>query len=139
MKPDLSRSLHTLIARLDRAADRMLREEAGLSYARFLALYMVGREGSATQRELAARLAITEPSVSRMVKVLVAAGHLETSSAAGGGNRRRLTLTPAAEVLVGRWGAELEERLGRVLAEAGVPYARYRAQTERLIEALDPA
>ena len=56
MDRDLSRSLHKLTARLDRAADAMLRREAGVSYARFLALYMVGLEGADTQRALAERL-----------------------------------------------------------------------------------
>ena len=52
----LSRKLHTLIARLDRAADARLRAEAGVSYSRFLSLYMVGLEGADTQRALAERL-----------------------------------------------------------------------------------
>jgi DNA-binding MarR family transcriptional regulator len=134
---DLSRSLHKLTARLDRAADTLLREEAGVSYPRFLALYMVGLEGADTQRALAERLGVSEPSVSRMVRVLAEAGLLETRPDPLGGNRNRLSLTSAGEHLVLRWGIGLEERLAGLLEHAGVPYRAYLTHTKRLLEALE--
>lgn len=136
---DLSRSLHKLTARLDRAADALLRKEAGVSYSRFLALYMVGSEGADTQRALAQRLGVTEPSVSRLVRVLVQAGWLKVIAAPGGGNRNRLRLTPDGARLVSRWGAEFEERLAALVETAGVSYRVYRTQTQRLLAALDAA
>ncbi len=137
MERDLSRSLHKLTARLDRAADAFLRTEAGVSYARFLALYMVGSEGADTQRTLADRLGVSEPSVSRMVRVLAEADLLEKIPDALGGNRHQLRLAPAGEQLVTRWGAELEERLAGLLKAAGVPYRSYRMHTRRLLAALE--
>jgi DNA-binding MarR family transcriptional regulator len=134
---DLSRSLHKLTARLDRAADAILRAEAGVSYSRFLALYMVGSEGADTQRALAERLGVSEPSVSRMVRVLADGGWLQTFPDPAGGNRKRLMLTATGEQLVKRWGAELERRLAALLETAGVPYRSYRSQTRRLLAALD--
>jgi DNA-binding MarR family transcriptional regulator len=134
---DLSRSLHRLTARLDRGADTLLRSEAGLSYARFLALYMVGSEGADTQRALAGRLGVSEPSVSRMVRVLREAGLLETMADPVGGNRNRLRLTPDGERLVARWGMDLEGRLAGLLEVAGVPYRTYLAYTKRVLAALD--
>ena len=134
---DLSRSLHKLTARLDRAADAILRAEAGVSYSRFLALCMVGSEGADTQRALAERLGVREPSVSRMVRVLADGGWLQTLPDPAGGNRNRLRLTPSGEQLVQRWGAELEERLAALLETAGVPYRTYRTHTMRLLAALD--
>jgi DNA-binding MarR family transcriptional regulator len=119
------------------AADTFLRTEAGVSYARFLALYMVGSEGADTQRALADRLGVSEPSVSRMVRVLVEAGLLEAVSQAGVGNRRTLSLTESGERLVQRWGAELERRLAALLEDTGVPYRAYLAHTNRLLAALD--
>ncbi len=133
MELDLSRSLHKLTARLDRAADTFLRAEAGVSYARFLALYLVGAEGADTQRALADRLGVTEPSVSRMVRVLAEAGLLETTPDPLGGNRNRLRLTSAGERLVKRWGTDLEQRLARLLETAGVPYRPYLTHTKRLL------
>jgi DNA-binding MarR family transcriptional regulator len=115
----------------------MLRNEAGLSYSRFLALYMVGSEGADTQRALAERLGVSEPSVSRMVRVLVASGWLESSSDPAGGNRHQLRLTSAGAELVGRWGAHLEERFAALVESAGVPYRAYRTHTRRLLGALE--
>jgi DNA-binding MarR family transcriptional regulator len=134
----LSRNLHKLTARLDRAADQLLRTEAGISYARFLALYMVGLEGADTQRALADRLGVSEPSVSRMVRVLGEGGWLETLPDRGGGNRNHLRLTAAGEALVQGWGGQLEERLAALLEAAGVPYRTYLTHTKRLLTALDP-
>ena len=139
MSRDLSRGLHMLTQRLDRAADRILREEPGLSYSRFLALYMVGRQGASTQRELAARLGVSEASVSRMARVLTRAGWLTTDHILGSGNRRALTLTPTGEELLMRWGSGLEDQLASLVAAAGVPYEDYRAQTERVLAELESA
>lgn len=134
---DLSRSLHKLTARLDRAADGILRAQAGLSYPRFLALYMVGLEGADTQRALAERLGVSEPSVSRMVRVLAASGWLEAFADPAGGNRRQLRLTPAGAELVERWGGEFESRFASLVESAGVPYSAYRTDTRRLLETLE--
>jgi DNA-binding MarR family transcriptional regulator len=133
----LSRSLHRLTARLDRAADSVLHAEADMSYPRFLALYMVASEGADTQRTLAERLGVTEPSVSRMVRVLVDRQWLESVPDPAGGNRNQLRLTPAGDQLVQQWGGELEERLAVLLETAGVPYRTYLTLTQRLLAALD--
>ncbi len=69
-----------MTARLDRAADLFLRAHADVSYPRFLALYMVGAEGADTQRALANRLGVSEPSVSRLVRILAKDGWLQADS-----------------------------------------------------------
>jgi DNA-binding MarR family transcriptional regulator len=126
-----------LTARLDRAADGFLRTQAGVSYSRFLALYMVGSEGADTQRALAERLGVSEPSVSRLVRILAEGGWLQAVSEPGAGNRNRLRLTANGEQLIGRWGAELEERFAALLEAADVPYRAYRTQTQQLLVALE--
>jgi DNA-binding MarR family transcriptional regulator len=137
VQQDLSRNLHALTVRLDRAADAILRAEAGLSYSRFLALFMVRSLGADTQRALAERLGVSEPSVSRMTRVLAEEGLLQVVADPGGGNRRQLTLTPAGERLVHRWGGHLEERFAALVEDAGVPYRTYADYTRRLLEQLD--
>ncbi|WP_432493671.1 MarR family winged helix-turn-helix transcriptional regulator [Kineococcus gypseus] len=132
----LTFDLHLLTARLDRAADRILRAELDLPYRRFLALLLVG-EGAPTQRVLAERLGITEPSTSRMVAVLTGAGLLEATAEAGGGNRRRLALTAAGRERVEACRQLLETRFADLVAVSGVPYAEYAAHTRRLLAALD--
>lgn len=139
MSSELSFDLHVLTARLDRAADRILQQENGVSYRRFLALLTVGRLGATTQRALAEELGVSEPSVSRMTAVLVDAGLLLAGSAPGGGNRRRLGLTPAGADLVARSRELLERRFADLVARSGVSYGRYARDTRSLVEALDAA
>jgi DNA-binding MarR family transcriptional regulator len=137
MEESLSFDLHALTARLERAADRILRAEHGLPYRRFLALLVVGQSDGLTQRGLADQLGVTEPSASRMTGVLAEAGLLEVGVDPAGGNRRRLALTPAGKDLVERCRELLERRFAALVAQSGVPYAEYAAHTRRLLEALD--
>lgn len=114
----------------------MLRAEAGLSYSRFLALHLIGSGGAETQRGLAELLGVTEPSVSRTVRVLQDGGLVEVSADPGGGNRRRLRLSEAGEQCVKRWGGLLEERLAGLVDSVGVPYGTYVDYTKRLLATL---
>jgi DNA-binding MarR family transcriptional regulator len=115
----------------------MLRAEAGLSYSRFLALYLIGAAGAETQRALAELLGVTDPSVSRMIPVLEHSGLIEASAVTGGGNRRRLRLTGAGEEYVERWGGILEERLAKLVDASGIPYGAYVDYTKRLLATLE--
>ncbi len=137
MEQNLSLNLHVLTARLDRAADRILRAEHGISYNRFLALTLVGELGASTQRTLAEYLGVTEPSVSRMTGVLAADGLLDVQPDPAGGNRRRLSLTDEGKRRVTSIRQEFEDRLAAVVAHSGVPYAEYAEHTARLLETFD--
>lgn len=137
MTYDLSRSLHQLTARLDRGAGRLLREDAGISYSRFLALYAVGSLGGDTQRALATHLGVSEASASRMARVLEADGLLQVARDPGSGNRRRLSLTSDGAQIVERWGMVLETRLHALVEASGIPYDAYTRHTKQLIRALD--
>lgn len=136
MDRDLSRSLHALTARLDRAADSILQAEQNVSYRRFLALYAVREMGGTTQRDLARWMGVTEPSVSRMTRVLVEAGLLEAGVDRAGGNRRHLQLSAAGDELVAHCGALLEDRFAALVESAGVSYDDYGVSTRRLLVAL---
>lgn len=137
MERHLTFDLHVLTARMDRSADRQLTAEQGISYRRFLALLLVGELGTPTQRQLAERLGVTEPSVSRMVGLLAEAGLLELGPDPDGGNRRRLALTAEGRALVRRCRRLLERRFAALVRRSGVDYEEYAAQTRRLLEALD--
>lgn len=137
MLGDLSFDLHALTARLDRAADRILRAEYDVSYRRFLALVTVGELGAATQRGLAERLGVSEPSVSRMTGLLVEAGLLDAPIDPGGGNRRQVSLTLVGEQLVQQCRELLEDRFADLVERGGVSYSEYARDTRRLLQALD--
>jgi DNA-binding MarR family transcriptional regulator len=136
MTGSLTFDLHVLTARLDRSADRILRAEVGLPFRRFLALLLVG-EDAPTQRVLAERLGLTEPSTSRMVGVLADEGLLDVGPDPAGGNRRRLVLTPAGKERVEACLKVLEGRFADLVARSGVPYDQYAEHTRRLVAALD--
>lgn len=136
MPAALSYELHKLTARLDRAADVLLRSHAGVSYSRFLALFAVS-QGAVSQRELARWLGQTEPSTSRMVGVLAERGLLSATTVAGAGNRRRLKLTHSGADLVDRCGRLLEGRFEELVQRSGVHYASYQECTRRLLSQLD--
>lgn len=133
MDQSLSLKLHLLTARLDRAADRILRASYNISYRRYLALFMVGELGASTQRTLAEYLGVTEPSVSRMTGVLEAEGMLDVQPDPAGGHRRRLSLTEAGKELVAAVQQEFEGRVAALAAHSGVPYDEYTEHTARLL------
>lgn len=135
MPTALSHELHLLTARLDRLADGLLRDRAGLSYPRFLTLFAV-REGASSQRELAHWLGQSEPSASRMVRVLAEQGLLTVTTIAGEGNRRRLGLTESGAELVDRCGRLLEGHFEELVGRSGVPFATYQRHTRRLLDQL---
>jgi DNA-binding MarR family transcriptional regulator len=132
----LSYELHKLTARLDRAADGLLRSHPRVSYSRFLALFAVS-QGAGSQRELARWLGQTEPSTSQMVGVLAEQRLLTVSTVAGAGNRRQLQLTESGAELVDRCGRLLEGRFEELVKRSGVPYAAYQRHTRRLLSQLD--
>jgi DNA-binding MarR family transcriptional regulator len=132
----LSYDLHKLTARLDRAADRILREREGISYSRFLTLFAV-KNGAANQRALAAWLGQSEPSTSRMVGLLAGGGLLNVRRIPGAGNSHQLLLTSAGTELVKRGGRLLEARFEELLKRSGVSRASYQRQTRRLLDRLD--
>jgi DNA-binding MarR family transcriptional regulator len=137
MADDLSYDLHALVARLDRSADRILRAELGISYRRFLTLFMVRDLRDATQRALAERLEVSEPSMSRMSTVLSDAGLLVVESDSAGGNRRQLKLTAAGEELVIAGRDLLASRFEELVETSGIPAAAYAQHTRRLLNVLD--
>jgi DNA-binding MarR family transcriptional regulator len=133
---NLGLELHTLVSRLERAGDQILRTEHGLSYRRFLVLVMVGELGMSTQRALADSLAVTEPSMSRMVATLADTGLLTVVPDPAGGNRRRIALTDTGRALVEDAGTDLIRRLTELVESSGVPFDTYLAHTRRLNAAL---
>jgi DNA-binding MarR family transcriptional regulator len=134
MEGHLAFDLHALTSRLDRAADRILQAECDVSYRRFLVLFMTDRLEDPTQRALAERLGVTEPSISRMIAMLSTAGLLDVRRGASGGNRRGLRLTDEGGRLVQRCCVLLEDRMTVIVQAAGVPYDTYLGYTARLLD-----
>lgn len=131
-------ALHALVAVLDRAADRILQDRVGITFNRYLTLLTLQRLGTATQRELATELGVSEPSVSRSVPPLTDAGFLTATSVAGEGNRRRVELTAVGEKLVNEAADVLEDAFAQVMKQAGVRSKQVLAITDPMLSVLFP-
>ncbi len=136
MGADLSRTLQQIAVRMDQAADRILRDAEGITYRRYRFLYAMDRLNVASQRDLARWMGLTEPSVSRMVRALVAEGWIESREVPGGGNRRQLELSASGRQLVRRCGRRLEGRFASLVADAEVPYEEFHDAAKRILEQL---
>lgn len=134
--PALSYEIHKLTSRLDRAADRLLRNEADLSYSRFLALFAVD-QGAETQRQLARWLGQSEPATSRMVGVLAREGLVDVETPSGTGNRRSLRLSPLATVLVKQSAGVLEASFQDLVRRTAIDADAYARDTRRLLAGLE--
>jgi DNA-binding MarR family transcriptional regulator len=130
-------ALHALVATLDRAADEILKERLGITYSRFLTLLTLQRLGSATQRQLAAELGVSEPSISRSVPLLTDEGFLTATSVPGEGNRRRVELTAVGEKLVDEAADLLEDSFAQLMAAAGLESDRILGVTNPLLGVLN--
>jgi DNA-binding MarR family transcriptional regulator len=128
--------LHALVAVLDRVADDILQERFGITFNRYLTLLTLQRLGRVTQRELAAELGVSEPSVSRSVPVLAGEGFLTVTSVAGGGNRRRVELTAVGEKLVDDAADLLEDSFAQLMGAAGVEQDQVLGITNPLLGVL---
>ena len=129
--------LHALVARLDVAADEMLRREHDISYARFLVLLAVERLGTPTQRELAAEQQVSDPAMSRTVAALAADGLLDVRTVPGNGHRRALGLTARGRGLVGAGSDLLESAFAGLAEVAGVPVDVLSRPVQAMIGAFD--
>lgn len=114
----LAYDLHILVRALDRSAEVRL-APFDLSYARYLALVIVGDHDGLTQRELAAALGQSEPTASRTVTALADVGWLEAVRTPGAGNRRTLTLTVSGRDLLDRASASLGSDFDDVVRAVG--------------------
>lgn len=97
----------------------------------------VAELGAATQRTVAERLGISEPSARRMTGILVELGLLDSPIDPAGGNRRRLTLTAGGEQTVHECRELLESRFADLVERSGVTYSAYARNTTLLLKALD--
>jgi len=89
------------LTRLNRAFDRRLREECGISAAWFEALLRIGRSGGMmTMSELAAQVALTNGGVTRMVDKMAEAGLVRREPCAEDRRVSYATLTPAG---IAKW------------------------------------
>jgi MarR family transcriptional regulator for hemolysin len=91
-------------------------EKAGVTRAQWGLIAAVAGSPDATQRELAARLEVTDVTACRMIDRLVAAGLLERREHAQDRRAYRVALTPAAQPLMAKLASAAEAYESQVFA-----------------------
>src|SRR5215467_1038556 len=136
MEDSLAYLLGKLMFEIDRAADRLLQTQVGISYRRFLFLTVLQHCGTVTQHELAVALGYSDPAVSTMLVELAKEGYIQTTKSPEHGRKRLVTITPKGNEVVAQGRQLLDSHFDQLLVIAGVDAHHYRELTERLHRAL---
>ena len=121
--------LHRLVRDLDRAGDRILRAELGLSYSRALLLVALDLEGPMSQQELADWLSTSGPAVTGLLRALSADDLVLVSEDQRNRRRNVVQLTADGRRIVRAARRLLDRRFDDLLHTSGV-------DSGRLLEAL---
>jgi DNA-binding MarR family transcriptional regulator len=130
--------LHRVVAAMDRAGDRVLRESLGLSHSRAVLLLVVERRGPLSQAALADELGCTQPAVTALLGEVSRDGHVTIRVDDANRRRRIVSLTPSGRTIVAAAIAILDERFTQLLAAAGVDGAVLHAQLSAINRVINP-
>jgi DNA-binding MarR family transcriptional regulator len=117
---DLGTALHHLVAALDRKADALLRREFGVSLSTGRLLVVLAEVGPVSQHELALKLSVSDPAISRAMEHVTSSGLAEVHVDPAHRGRRVVTLTRTGRERTRVAQAALERRLHEDLEQAGV-------------------
>ena len=128
--------LGKLVFALDRASDRLLQAQVGISYKRFLFLTVLQHCGTVTQHELAVALGYSDPAVSTMLVELAKDGYLQTTPSKEHGRKRLVSITAHGNEVVAQGRRVLDARFDQLTVMAGVDTQYLHDTAERLYQAL---
>jgi len=125
-----------VLLELERAGDKLLQTQVGVSYKRALFLIVLQHSGTLTQHHLAVALGYSDPAVSVMVGELVKDGYVQTAPSATHKRKRLVTITPHGAAIVAAARQLLDAHFDQLLVLAGVDAHEYHMLIERLHAAL---
>ncbi|NNC11097.1 MarR family transcriptional regulator [Planctomonas sp. JC2975] len=128
----IAMSLHRLVRELERAGDRILRDEVGLSYSRTLVLLAIDIEGAMSQQTLATWLGSTAPAVTGLLRELTADDLVSVQQDERNRRRNTITLTAEGERVIRRARARLDQRFQELLRLADVEEAPLQEALTRI-------
>lgn len=114
---DVPLLLHRVVHRMDRAADRVLRRELGISNRNVIALVVLETDGPMSQRALALSLGHTEPAVTALVRELVKTNAVEVTPI--NGRECSLSVTDEGARLVEAAHALIDPMFDELVTAAG--------------------
>ena len=125
-------TVHELSAELGQAADALLGQRHGISFARYRVLRALRRDGTSTQHELAGRLGIGDAAISRMLPGLIEQGWCLVEDDPQHGRRRRVRLTPSGADIERDCAVFLSEGFRGAASDAGVDVESFLAAAEAI-------
>jgi DNA-binding MarR family transcriptional regulator len=138
-KRSISVKMTVLARQLRQGFDERV-ETAGVTRAQFGVIAAVMASPNATQRELAARLEVTDVTACRLIDRLVAAGLLERQEHAQDRRAYRVTLTKSAHPIMAKLAAAAETYEAEVFANLdSAEIDRFNALLIRISENLSGA
>jgi DNA-binding MarR family transcriptional regulator len=135
---EVSLLLHRIVYALDRAADRRLRDEFGVSHGRVVLLRVISLKGPCSQNELAMELGHTAPAITAMVRELATAGLAEVQPDPENGRRRLVSLTSSGADLVRRVTTVLDGAMAELLRAAGADTRTLSTELAKIDAVLSP-
>ncbi|WP_326566339.1 MarR family transcriptional regulator [Amycolatopsis rhabdoformis] len=138
MDDDLADLLHRVVFLLGEAARRRTDSKSDLSYSQMRLLGTLEDIQPATQHQLAQALSVSDPAISRALRPLEAAGHVQVRQDPDHARRRLVTLTEVGAKAFHDNGKPLYDELRTALLTAGFPYEQYLRDTAALARLLEP-
>lgn len=111
--------LQTAAHRLKTRADRDSQGVAGVSAAQAAVMFVIQREGGATQRRVAEQLKLNESAVTAMVGRLMDAGLVDRAPSATDGRAWTVSLTPAGTAALETFRVSLDAMNAEITAALG--------------------
>ena len=136
MDSPLTYRLHEMVWLMDVIADRRLKRQFGISYAKFLPLAILTDLEPSTQHNLAVHLRQTDAAVSRSLGVLAREGLVDVGVSPAHARRNEVRLTAEGRRLAQRCSTYLEASFRAILGRSQVDEQAYFAATVRLIREL---
>ena len=103
-------TLNHLVGELNKNADRILRDEFGLTYSQFLFLLHLQASGKVSSSTLARQMGVSRAAVSKRVSWFTSRGLVDSGHAPSDNRVLTLTLTPRGKKLTTQMSDVLEAR-----------------------------
>jgi len=103
-------TLNHLVGELNKSADRILREEFGLTYSQFLFLVHLHSEGTVSSSVLAKSMGVSRAAVSKRISWFTSRGLVRSGHTPSDNRVLTLALTSQGKMLVAQMSDHLEQR-----------------------------
>ncbi len=128
--------LHEANQIMDSIAEHKLQSTLGISYSRFVFLYVINQHSQATQHTIAQTLRISDPAVSKLCEIAARDAVISIAANPLHKRQRLVSLTENGKALLQQGMQLLDACFSDTCTRADINEAEYRDQTARLLQSL---